>query len=77
MVTSAMILSPYLKTQNISARDGGPLIKNIIPEDELNYIIKGSEDGQVYNYMIILLNYKGEYVQFVPLSITYKTNINN
>lgn len=77
MVTSAMVLSPYLKTQNISARDGGPLIKNIIPEDELNYIIKGSEDGQVYNYMIILLNYKGEYVQFVPLSITYKTNINN
>jgi hypothetical protein len=75
MATSAMVLSPYTRTQKISARDGGPLIKDILPESELEYITKGSDDGQVYSYVLILLNSDEESVQFVPVSFTYKTNI--
>jgi len=75
MATSAMVLSPYTRTQKISARDGGPLIKDILPESELEYITKGSDDGQVYSYVLILLNSDEESVQFVPVSFTFKTNI--
>lgn len=75
MATTAMVLKPFSVTSVIDARSGGPLIKNILPVDELDYIKNNSTDNQVYRYTLILLNYKSRAIQFVPVTFTYVTNI--
>ena len=75
MTTTAMVLKPFSVTSVIDARSGGPLIKNILPVEELDYIKNNSADNQVYRYTLILLNYKSRAIQFVPVTFTYVTNI--
>ena len=75
MATTAMVLKPFSVTSVIDARSGGPLIKNIFPVEELDYIKNNSADNQVYRYTLILLNYKSRTIQFVPVTFTYVTNI--
>lgn len=75
MATTAMVLKPFSVTSVIDARSGGPLIKNILPVEELDYIKNNSADNQVYRYTLILLNYKSRAIQFVPVTFTYVTNI--
>jgi len=75
MATTAMVLKPFSVTSVIDARSEGPLIKNIFPVEELDYIKNNSADNQVYRYTLILLNYKSRTIQFVPVTFTYVTNI--
>lgn len=75
MPTTATILKPFSSSSQVEARDGGPLIKDILPTSELDHIKNNSEDGQVYRYVLILLNYKSKAIQFIPITFTYKTNI--
>lgn len=75
MITSAMVFSPYSRTQKIAVQNGGPLIRDILPESELEEIRKSSEEGRVYTYTLMLLNAAGKAVQFVPVSFTFKTTI--
>ena len=75
MATTAMILKPFSVASQIEARSGGPLIKNILPDSELEYIKNNSVDNEVYRYTVILLNYKSKAIQFVPVTFTYKTKI--
>lgn len=75
MATTAMVLRPISVSNVIDARSGGPLIKNILPVDELDYIKNNSTDNQVYRYTLILLNYNSRAIQFIPVTFTYVTNI--
>ena len=75
MVTTAMVLKPFSVSSIIEARSGGPLIKDILPSPELDYIKNNSVDNQVYRYTLILLNYKSKAIQFIPITFTYKANI--
>jgi len=75
MATTTMVLKPFSVTSVVDARSGGPLIKNILPQDELDYIKNNSTNNQVYRYTLILLNYSSRAIQFVPVTFTYVTNI--
>lgn len=75
MATTAMVLKPFSVSSIIEARSGGPLIKDILPSSELDYIKNNSVDNQVYRYTLILLNYKSKAIQFIPITFTYKANI--
>lgn len=75
MATTTMVLRPISVSNVIDARSGGPLIKNILPQDELDYIKNNSTDNQVYRYTLILLNYNSRAIQFIPVTFTYATNI--
>lgn len=75
MATTTMVLKPFSVTSVIDARSGGPLIKNILPTDELDYIKTNSTENQVYRYTLILLNYKSKAIQFIPVTFTYVTKI--
>lgn len=75
MATTAMVLKPFSVSSTIEARSGGPLIKDILSNSELDYIKNNSVDNQVYRYTLILLNYKSRAIQFIPITFTYKTSI--
>lgn len=75
MATTTMVLRPISISNVIDARSGGPLIKNILPQDELDYIKNNSTNNQAYRYTLILLNYNSRAIQFIPVTFTYVTNI--
>lgn len=75
MATTAMVLRPFSVPSAIDARDGGPLIKNILLPAELEYIKSNSVDGEVYTFILVLLNFNRKAIQFVPVNFTYKTTI--
>lgn len=76
MNTAAMVISPYRETEKVESQDGGPLIRDIVSQQELEYISQESEEGQIHKYLLALTNYRGEYIQFIPFTITFKKNIN-
>lgn len=76
MATTAMVVTPFSQTTHtIDARNGGPLVKDILLESELEQIKNSSVDNQVYKYTLVLLNYEAESIQFVPVTFTYRKEI--
>ena len=75
MNTSTIVLSPYRENEVIDSQDGGPLIRDIVTQQELDYISQNSDEGQIHRYVLILCNYRDEYIQFVPFTITFKRSI--
>lgn len=76
MNTATMVISSYRETEKVDSQDGGPLVRDIVSQQELDYISQESEDGQVHKYLLALTNYRVEYLQFIPFTITFKKNIN-
>lgn len=75
MPITAVVISPFSGARDITVRNGGPLIKDILSIEELEIIKNNSKDNQTYIYMIILRNLYNKAIQFIPVSFTYKTTI--
>lgn len=73
MPITALVLSPSGNTRKITIRSGGALIKDIIPESEINWIKQNSVDGEVQVYIIAMKNYSGEVIQYMPVKFIYKS----
>ena len=67
-----MVFSPFASQYNVLVTRGEIPIKDILPQDELNYVISNSDTGQTNIYTIALLNPEDKIIQFMPFTITLK-----
>lgn len=70
--TKAVVFSPFANQYNVLVTRGEVPIKNILPQDELNYALNNSDMGQTNIYTIALLNPENRIIQFLPFTITLK-----
>lgn len=70
--TKAIVFSPFTSQYNALVTRGEISVKEILPQQELDYIINNSEVEQVNVYTIALLNPEDKVIQFLPFTITLK-----
>lgn len=75
MPLGAIVISPLKSRHEIMVDYEGPLVRDILPESEFEFIKNNSTDGQTYVYTLILLNSDNKVIQFMPVSFTYKTTM--
>lgn len=75
MPMAAIVLSPLRGYREIMIDNEGPLVKDILLESEFEFIKNNSTDNQTYDYTLILLNFDHKVIQFIPVTLTYKTTI--
>ena len=75
MPFTAIVLSPLKCRKEISVKDGGPLVRDIMTEEEYEHIKSHSSDNQTYTYTLLLLNFSQKVIQFIPVSFTFKTSM--
>lgn len=72
---TAIVLSPLKVRKEIAVKDGGPLVRDIMTEEEYEHIKSHSSDNQTYTYTLLLLNFSQKVIQFIPVSFTFKTSM--
>ena len=75
MPFTAIVLSPLKGRKEIDVKDGGPLVGDIMTEEEYEHIKSHSSDNQTYTYTLLLLNFSKKVIQFIPVSFTFKTSM--
>ena len=75
MPLTAIVLSPLKGRKEIDVKDGGPLVGDIMTEEEYEHIKSYSSDNQTYTYTLLLLNFSQKVIQFIPVSFTFKTSM--
>lgn len=75
MPLTAIVLSPLKVRKEIAVKDGGPLVRDIMTEEEYEHIKSHSSDNQTYTYTLLLLNFSQKVIQFIPVSFTFKTSM--
>ena len=75
MPITAIVLSPQKGNKEISMYGGGPLVCDILSEEEYEFIRNKSNDNQRYNYMLMLLNDEQKVIQYIPISFIFKTTL--
>ena len=75
MPLTAIVLSPLKGRKEIDVKDGGPLVGDIMTEEEYEHIKSHSSDNQTYTYTLLLLNFSKKVIQFIPVSFTFKTSM--
>lgn len=68
----AVVFSPFSNQYNIIVDSGEMMLKNILPEEEMNYLVNNLVVGQTYTYTIALLNPQKKIIQFLPFTVTLK-----
>ena len=68
----ADVFSPFSNQYNITIDGGEMMLKDILPEEELDYVVNNLEVGQTYSYTIALKNPQKKIIQFLPFTITLK-----
>ena len=75
MPLTAIVLSPLKGCKEIGVENGGPLVRDIMTEEEYEHIKSHSSDNQTYTYTLLLLNFSQKVIQFIPVSFTFKTSM--
>ena len=75
MPLTAIVLSPLKGRKEIGVENGGPLVRDIMTEEEYEHIKSHSSDNQTYTYTLLLLNFSQKVIQFIPVSFTFKTSM--
>lgn len=68
----ADVYSPFSNQYNIIVDGGEIMLKNILPEEELDYVVSNLEVGQTYTYTIALKNPQKKVIQLLPFTVTLK-----
>ena len=71
-VMEADVYSPFSNQYNIIVDGGEIMLKNILPEEELDYVVSNLEVGQTYTYTIALKNPQKKVIQLLPFTVTLK-----
>lgn len=70
--TKGVVFSPFSSTYEVTVTRGEIPIKQVLPEEELNYVLQNSTIGKEYVYTVALLNPEGKILQFIPVSLKMK-----
>lgn len=70
--TKAVVFSPFSSQYKITVDGGEMMLKDILPEGELNSLVKNFEVGQTYTYTIALMNVQNKVIQLLPFTIILK-----
>ena len=68
----AEVYSPFGYDYTIEVEHGEFCIKHVVPESELDALLKNYKSGQSYVYVVALLNCEQKIIQLVPVTITLK-----
>lgn len=68
----ADVYSPFSNQYNIIVDGGEIMLKDILPEEELDYVVSNLEVGQTYTYTIALKNPQKKVIQLLPFTVTLK-----
>lgn len=68
----ADVYSPFSNQYNIIVDGGEIMLKDIFPEEELDYVVSNLEVGQTYTYTIALKNPQKKVIQLLPFTVTLK-----
>ena len=71
-----MSVDPIGKYKEVTIDEGSILLKDMFAEDAIEYMKAHSEEGQQYIYTIVLLNYENKSLQYIPIRVIYKSDIN-
>lgn len=67
--TKGTVLSPFATSYDFTVTRGEIPIKQVLPEDEINFILQNGELNQTYVYTLALLNPENKVIQFIPVTI--------
>ena len=70
--TSATVYTPHATHYDVDISRGHISIMDIIPEEEVNYIVKNGEVGHEVVYTIALKNPNNGIIQLIPFSVKFK-----
>ena len=73
---TALSVDPIGKYKEVTIDEGSILLKDMFAEDAIEYMKAHSEEGQQYIYTIVLLNYENKSLQYIPIRVIYKSDIN-
>lgn len=68
----ADVYGPFSNQYTIIVDGGEIMLKNILPEEELDYVVSNLEVGQTYTYTIALKNPQKKVIQLLPFTVTLK-----
>lgn len=70
MAIYSFVLSPFTDDIRL-VRNGssGPMFKEVIPEDELTYIVQSMQSGEEVRYVLILANIHKKGLQKVEFTV--------
>lgn len=70
--TKATVYSPFSSTYTIPVSRGEMSIKDILPQEEMNFITSNTPIGKSCLYTIALLNPEDKFIQFIPVTVSLK-----
>lgn len=71
MAIYSFVLSPLTDEIRLERSDSfGPMLKNVISENEFNYITQSIQPGDTLHYALILVNIKKKGLQKLEFTIT-------
>lgn len=70
--TKAKVYSPFSSTYVVPVSRGEMSIKDILPQEELDYITHNMQVGYTCLYTIALLNPEDKFIQIIPVTIKVK-----
>ena len=70
--TKAKVYSPFNSTYVVPVSRGEMSIKDILPQEELDYITHNMQVGYTCLYTIALLNPEDKFIQIIPVTIKVK-----
>lgn len=73
---TALSVDPIGKYKEVTIDEGSIPLKDMFAEDAIEYMKAHSEEGQQYIYTIVLLNYENKSLQYIPIRVIYKSDIN-
>lgn len=73
---TALSVDPSGKYNEVAIDDESIPLKEMFTKEAIDYMRLHSEEEQKYIYTIILLNYENKSLQYIPIKIVYKNDIN-
>ena len=73
---TALSVDPSGKATEVTIDDESIALKDIFSKEAIDYMKLNSDENQEYIYTIVLLNYENKSLQYMPIRIIYKSDIN-
>lgn len=73
---TALSVDPSGKTAEVTIDDESIALKDMFSKEAIDYMKLNSDENQEYVYTIVLLNYENKSLQYMPIRIIYKSDIN-
>lgn len=75
LCSNASVITPSGECKSITVQSEGPLVKQILSTEDLQFIINHSEENQSYKFTLVLQNHAHQTLQILPVTFTFKNHI--